>query len=788
MVSALDRKLLRDLWRLRAQVLTVAVVIAFGVSLYVGMGSSRLGLQRGAERFFARQRLADVFVSLARAPLSVAARVEALPGVALVVPRVTERGVAEMPAMPEPAVLTAHSLPDGEDPPLNALHLTRGRLPEPGRGDECVVSEAFAQAHHLRVGAPWRVVLGGAARSLRVVGTATSPEYVVPGSLDVSAMGNERYAVIWLRRAALAPLVRMEGAFNDLALRVLPGANVDSVVDAVDEVLRPYGGTGARPAHRHPSRRALAQEIAQLEQSGSSLPMIFLGVAGFLVNVVLGRLVRLQRGQVATLKALGYGDRRIGLHYVEMAVVVVGLGVLTGATLGGALATAFIGLYAEFFRIPDLRAPMDLALLSRAGLFALTAGVVGALGATRAVVALPPAQAMQPEAPPRYGHGWVEALVAARWLGPAARMVLRELLRRPLRLALSSLGIAMSVAILVAGRGMLDAMPFLEDAIFGRGMRDDLAVRLLHPVDRRDARSLRTLPGVLEVETQRTVAVRARAGSRWRDIALVAHPDGPTLRPVLDRRLRRVGMVPGAVVLSAPLLTLLDVRVGDRVLLEPQEGARRPVTVVVGGVADEMFGLQAHALDDDVHRWLHIAPQADTALLRVDPARQEEVVRRLARARGVASVSSRATSIEKFRAQSGRSLGVTMVLLAVFAGSIAAGVVYNNARVALEVRARDLASLRVLGFTQSEVGGVLLGEMFVQVFLGIPPGLLLGRWFSAAAMANTDPEMYRLTVEITARTDLFAIAVTLVAAGVSGWMVRRRVAQLDLVGVLKTRE
>jgi putative ABC transport system permease protein len=129
-----------------------------------------------------------------------------------------------------------------------------------------------------------------------------------------------------------------------------------------------------------------------------------------------------------------------------------------------------------------------------------------------------------------------------------------------------------------------------------------------------------------------------------------------------------------------------------------------------------------------------------------------------------------------------------MVLLAVFAGSIAAGVVYNNARVALEVRARDLASLRVLGFTQSEVGGVLLGEMFVQVFLGVPPGLLLGRWFSAAAMANTDPEMYRLTVDITARTDLFAIAVTLAAAGVSGWMVRRRVAQLDLVGVLKTRE
>lgn len=788
MVSALDRKLLRDLWRLRAQVLTVAVVIAFGVSLYVGMGSSRLGLQRGAERFFAARRLADVSVSLARAPLSVAGRVEGVPGVALAHPRITERGVAEMPGMPEPAVLTAHSLPDQGEPPVNALHLLRGRLPEPGRADECVVSEAFAQAHRLALGAPWRVVLGGAARTVRVVGAATSPEYLVPGSLDVSAMGNERYAALWMRRSALAPLVRMEGAFNDLALRLQPGADVDGVVDDVDALLRPYGGTGARPAARHPSRRALAQELAQLQQSGSALPMIFLGVAGFLVNVVLGRLVRMQRGQVATLKALGYSDRRIGLHYVEMAVVVVGLGVLVGALLGGLLARTFIGLYTEFFRVPELRAPMDASLLARAGLFALAAGVLGAAGATRAVVSLPPAQAMQPESPPSYGRGWVEAVVSVPWLGPAARMVLRELLRRPLRLALSSLGIALSVAILVAGRGMLDAFPFLEEAIFGRGMRDDLAVRLLRPVDRRDALSLRALPGVLEVEPQRSVPVRARAGARWRDIALVSHPDGATLRPVLDRALRRVPLVPGAVVLSAPLLSLLDVRVGDRVVLEPQEGARRAVTVTVGGVADEMFGLQAHALDDDVSRWTFASPQADTALLRVDPSRTAEVVRRLARARGIASVSSRATSLQKFRAQGGRSLGVTMLLLAVFAGSIAAGVVYNNARVALEVRARDLASLRVLGFTQGEVGAVLLGEMFVQVFLGIPPGLLLGRSFSAAAMANTDPEMYRLSITLTARTDVVAIAITLLAAGLSGWMVRRRVAGLDLVGVLKTRE
>lgn len=788
MVSALDRKLLRDLWRLRAQVLTVAVVIAFGVSLYVGMGSVRIGLRRDVLRFFDAERLPGVTVALSRAPEAVAARVEAVPGVALVVTRVTERGVAEMAGMLEPAVLTAHSIPDRGLPPLNGLHLTTGRLPEPGRAEECVVSEAFATAHRLRVGAPWQVVLGGSARRLRVVGTATSPEYLVPGSLDVSAMGNERYAVIWMRRAALAPLVRMDGAFNDLALRLQPGASAAAVVDATDAILRPYGGTGARSWDRHPAWRALTQELAQLAQTGTALPMIFLGVAGFLVNVVLGRLVRLQRGQIATLKALGYTSRRVSLHFVEMAVVVVGLGVLGGLALGAVISESFIGLYADFFRVPELSAPIDAGLVAQATLFALAAGVVGAVSAARSVVNLPPAQAMQPEAPPRYGGGRVEALVATPWLGPAARMVLRELLRRPLRLALSSLGITLSVAILVAGNGMVSAIPFLEEAIFVRGMRDDLAVRLARPVERRDALSLGALPGVLEVEPQRTVMVRVRAGSRWRDVALYAHPEGRSLRPVLDRSLRQVPMVPGAVVVTEALLGLLDVRVGDRVVLEPQEGARRAVTVTVGGTADEMFGLNLHALDRDVDRWLHSVPLADTALLRVDPARLDDVVRRLARARGVASISSRDAALGKFREQSGRSLGVTIVLLVVFAGSIAAGVVYNNARVALELRARDLASLRVLGFTRGEVGRILTGEMSAQVLLGIPPGLLLGRSFTESVMKNSDPEMYRLSIQITTGTDLFAVAVTFAAAGLSAWMVQRRIANLDLVGVLKTRE
>jgi putative ABC transport system permease protein len=130
----------------------------------------------------------------------------------------------------------------------------------------------------------------------------------------------------------------------------------------------------------------------------------------------------------------------------------------------------------------------------------------------------------------------------------------------------------------------------------------------------------------------------------------------------------------------------------------------------------------------------------------------------------------------------------TTLILTLFAAIIASGVVYNNARIALSTRSRDLASLRVLGFRRGEISAILLGELAIQVVIAILPGMYLGRLLCEQMMAGADPEMYRFPVVVSARTYAFAALVTLGASLASALVVRSRLDHLDLIGVLKSRD
>jgi putative ABC transport system permease protein len=127
-------------------------------------------------------------------------------------------------------------------------------------------------------------------------------------------------------------------------------------------------------------------------------------------------------------------------------------------------------------------------------------------------------------------------------------------------------------------------------------------------------------------------------------------------------------------------------------------------------------------------------------------------------------------------------------VITLFATIIAGGFVYNNARVALSTRSRDLASLRVLGFRRREISAVLLGELSIQVLASILPGVWLGRVLVEQMMASTDPELYRFPTVISAQTYAFACTVTLSAALLSALVVRSRLDHLDLIAVLKSKE
>jgi putative ABC transport system permease protein len=516
--------------------------------------------------------------------------------------------------------------------------------------------------------------------------------------------------------------------------------------------------------------------------------VIFLGVAAFLLNMVLTRLLQLQRTQVAALKALGYADHEIALHYFKMMSGVVLAGSLLGILLGRWLGGAMTDLYAGFFGFPLLEFRTGFATPLVAAGIALLAGGVGAFGALRRILALSPAEAMRPEPPARYRPTFPERLGVGRLVGPSGRMVLREIGRRPVRTVLSSIGIALAVGILVVGRFSSDAMEFLIDHQFYRAWKEDVTVTFNSPVPERAVRELVHYPGVMQSEGLRTTGVRLHSGHLWRDVPLQGYPEDAKLREFIDAQGASLPLPSGGVVLTSKLAEVLSVSVGDTVRVFLREGRNRDETLVVAGLVDEMLGLTAHMRLEDLNALLGEEPRVTQVLLRVEASDASELERRLAEIPGVADVGNRNSLVQRFQEQSATYLAVMTLIMTCFASVIAAGVVYNNARVAVAERSRDLASLRVLGFTRREISGVLLGEMAVQILLAIPIGLWVGYQLCLGIASTVDPEMYRLPVVLTVGSYAFAVMVVLLAAGGSALLVRRRLDHLDLIGVLKTRE
>jgi putative ABC transport system permease protein len=788
-VSALGKKLVRDLWRLKGQVATIALVLACGILSMLMLRSTWQSLIAARDAYYEATRFADVFVHVERAPDAALRRLEQLPGVALVDARVVEEVMLPLAGEPEPVTGRLVSLPDAGRPPLDELYLRAGRLPEgPEGGDEAVILEQFATAHGLSPGARLPVVINGRLKAIHVVGIALSPEYVLAMSGRELTPDKRRFVVLWMRRAAIAPAYRMEGAFNDAALRLEPGASLPAVLEAVDRELAAYGGRHAVGRDKQPSNYALTNELGVLRSIALVIPTVFLAVAAFLVNVVVSRLVFLERTQIAVLKALGFTDRRIAAHYLALVALIVAIAAAVGIAVGIRAGRWMTELYTDFYRFPTRVFHLAPTLVAVTVGIGLAAAVFGALSAVRRIARMPPAQAMRPPAPLVYRRTLLDRLRLGRVLGGPGLMVVREIRRRPLRFAMSTLGIAMGLAIFVMGRFSWDSFDHLMAEVFPRMHREDLTVAVARSVPARALHELEAIPGVELAEGQRIVPVRMHAGARWRDATLVGLPARPALGRLLEGGRAPLALPEAGVVVTDKLAELLGVGVGDELAVDLLEGDFSARTLPIAGLVDEPFGLQAYARADWLAGVLREGPRVSVLLLRVDPAHGDAVRARLKELPAVIAVTSTAHVVERYREQTGESMLVMSLILTLSAAAIAIGIVYNNARVALSLRSRDLATLRVLGYTRVEISSMLLGELGVQVLAGIPLGLWLGTLWSRALAATIDPETIRFSVHISGRSYAEAALIALVSGAVSALLVRRKLDNLDLLAVLKSSE
>lgn len=787
-MKAIDKKLWRELWDMRMQALAISMVIVGGVSIFIMSLSTLDSLFESRESYYRNYHFAEVFASLKRAPLSLVKRIESIPGVNKVETRVVAYVNLDVAGFDDPVSGHLLSLPDNSPGLLNQIYLRQGRLLEPGRDNEVLLSEEFARAQNLQPGSKLHATINGRRKTLTVVGHVLSPEYIyqiAPGAMFPDYL---RYGILWMARKPLASAYDMEGAFNNVTLTLSKGSNEQDVIDRLDALLKPYGGIGAYARKDQLSNRFLTEELKQQETIATVFPVIFFGVAAFLLNVVTSRLISLQREQIAVLKAFGYSDFAIGLHYSKLVIMISFLGIVVGIGAGIWMGKGMSNIYMEFYSLPFMIYVLKPQMIIAAIFISISVAVMGTLYSVYNAARLPPAQAMRPEPPAMFHATLVERLGLQNWFSQPTRMILRHIERRPLKSMLTTLGISMAAGTMMIGGFQEGAITHMVEVEFGLSQRGDLTAIYTEPGSLRSLYSLKSIKGVEHVEGFRNVPAQLQFEHRFYRTSVSGIEPHGSLKRVLDNKLNAIDIPDQGVILTDYLAELLHISPGDILTIEVLEGNRVTVEVPVAGTTKEYLGLNAYMQREALNKLLKEGDAISGAWLSVDEKYQRDVYARLKEMPRIAGVVEQTAAIESFYETMEETILFFTFITTLLGGSIAFGVVYNSMRIALSERNRELASLRVLGLQKAEVAYILLGEMALLTLAAIPLGMLLGYGLSAYLAFQFDSDLYRIPLVLGLNVYAFSALVVIVSAIISAMMIWRNLTNLDMVAVLKSKE
>ncbi len=787
-MSPLDKKMVRTLRRLKGQAAAIASVIALGVMTLVMMTGLVGTLSETRSTYYERYRLADVFAPAARAPQTVLQHLANLPGVTAVEGRVTGGALITLKQAGRPVRATALSIPQDAHPLVNNYMLTSGRAPYVGRNDEVLLLQSFADAVGLAPGDSLSATMNGARRTFVVVGLAQSPEFIYIAAPGELVPDDTRFAVLWMLEDAMAAAFDMKGAFNEALLLLSRNANTQEVIVGANRLLDKYGGLGAYGLEDQASNRFVTEEIAGLRATVGVVPPIFLAIAAFLLNIVIARMIQSEREQIGILKAFGYTSLEIGVHYFKLVLLIALCGAIFGGALGVMSGRLLSGVYQTYYKFPFLIFQISASAFVLGVLVSVLAASAGAILVLRSVFSLTPAIAMRPPAPVDYSGTGAFGPRMRGLLDQPTRMVMRRIVRQPGRILGAIVGIACGMALSVGMVSILAGFDKTIEMTFSVIDRSDAMVSFTHPLSDKVQYELASLDGVHAVEPVRVMPVEFRHGLRQYRGAVNGLQEDARLNRALKSDLEPVELHTNGIVLSTALAKVLNAEIGDTIEVDVLEGRRPNLTVQVTGVAETLLGSPAYLSLEGLNRILEEPGRVSAVYLSADTDRLAALQLYFAKMPRVAGISVKRDAEQAMQKIMNEGAGSTRYVMALIAAVITFGIIYNTARISFAESMRDLASLRVIGFTKGEASYVLLGELAVVVLVALPLGALMGYFLSFAISAGFSTDIYQVPSVFNPSGYGTAVLVVLAASIVSGWIVKRDVDRVDLVEALKIKE
>jgi putative ABC transport system permease protein len=790
-MRALNRKLLRELWRNAGSLALVILIIGIGVACFIGLGTAIRVLSSSQAEYYREYRFADFWVELKKAPLTAVQQLARLPGVDRVEGRIVFDVILDVPGEAQPLTGRLISVPPQRlDQVLNGLCLVRGSTFSDDRDEEVILSESFAREHGLGPGDRIGLIVNRKQESFIIAGTAISPEYVYMIRGEGDFLPDPRhFGILYVKEDFARDVLDFQDACNQIVGRFVPGAAEEFVLRRIERELDPYGVYAATPRERQASHRVLTDEIVQQKNASTLIPAIFLAVAALVLNVLMSRLAERQRTVIGTLKALGYYNRTVLWHFVSFGLAVGLVGGVIGDLLGIWVAHGMVRLYAAIFQFPQFDFRIHADLLAAGLLISVAFSAAGTLRGVWNVLRLHPAEAMR-ERPPEHGG----AIFLERWpwlwrrLGFRTHMALRGLLRHPVRTLTGMLSTGLATGIMFLSLTLLGSIWFLIDYQLEYVLTSDVDIAMRDPQSVAALLEARQLPGVDYAEPLLGVTADLRNGRYSRRLGVLGLSPGHRLTTPMQRDRTPVEIPADGIVMTAKLAEILELRVGDRFELTPVRGRRETVHARLAGVVDSYLGLDCYADQAYLSRIVGEPLAVSSVQMRVDPARQAELYRAIKQLPNAQGLSVRANNKAIVEETLIDVIARVHSVLIFFAGVIAFGSILNSAMVELGDRIREVSTLRVLGYTPGEVAAIFYRQTAVVFCCGLLLGFPIGYALVQLVVANMPTELVRLP--ITIRPATFAIGIALPATFVlaAQAVIYRRLRRLDWLEGIKVKE
>jgi putative ABC transport system permease protein len=792
-VGVLDRKLLREVRSSGSLLIAITSVIAVGVMCFVYMRSAYYNLNYAKDDYYAQCRMADFAIDVKKVPVVELGPISEMPGVVEVRPRIQFFATVDLDRTPAPLNALVLSLPDRRAHSINDVVMMRGSYFSDRRENEVIVNDAFALKHGIHPGQTIHLIMNNRRQELFVVGSAISSEYVYlvgPGSLSPDP---EHFGVFYLKRSFAEDVFDFSGACNQVLGLLAPDVRdrPDATLRRLEAMLEPYGVNAVVPLHNQPSNRFLSDEIHSVGTFASILPAIFLVVAAMVLNVLMMRLIEQQRTIVGTLKAVGYHDWQIFSHFAKYGASLGSLGGVLGLVLGNRMAVFVTNLYKTFFEFPNLHNHFYTGTYLLGLLMSLLCALIGSLHGARQALKLKPADAMRPKPPPRGGAVWLERFTEFwRQLGFGWRMVLRNVLRQRFRTLVGVFAAAMGAALLVCGFTLQNGVQFMIKFQFDLISHSDLDLTF---VDERSHAALlesARLPGVDYAEPQFDLACTFVNEHHRRKGTITGLDPNARLTIPRDLQGRPLKIPEHGILMTRKLASLLQVRAGDKLTILPTKGAHLPIEIPVADITDSYIGLTVYA---DL-RYLHQLMAEEYALTGVQLSLDQNSANKLAlfhelkQLPAIRSVSAKSDTVHNLQTTVVETQKVFIGLIVFFAGVIFLSSLLNMSLINLSERRREVATLRVLGYSELEVGGLFLRETMVVnllgTLLGLPLGYLLAWWITIIY----DTEMFRFPLDTPPSLWIKAVLLGFAFATIAHAIVQWNITKLDWLEASKTRE